>query len=81
MVHFPTILAGIAPFFGKGGFQVLPAIFGVIAIVQVSQFHWYARDKNDPSKRFQRWLVHKPLALSIGLQMEWKGGHTFVPLS
>ncbi len=48
------IFAGIQPLFGEGGFQLIPAIFGIIAIIQVSQFHWYARDKNDPSKRFQR---------------------------
>ena len=37
-------------------FNWLAAAFGLIAIIQVSQFHWYARDKNDPSKRFQRWI-------------------------
>ncbi len=47
----PSDLGLVKP---SGGFQLLPAIFGVIAIIQVSQFHWYARDKNDPSKRFQR---------------------------
>ena len=47
----PSDLGLVKP---SGGFQLIPAIFGLIAIVQVSQFHWYARDKNDPTKRFQR---------------------------
>ena len=50
----PSDLGLVKP---SGGFQLLPAIFGVIAIVQVSQFHWYARKGNDPSERFTRWLV------------------------
>ena len=47
----PSDLGLVKP---SGGFQLLPAIFGVIAIVQVSQFHWYARKGNDPSERFTR---------------------------
>jgi len=30
------------------GFALIPAIFGLIAIIQVSSFHWYAREKNEP---------------------------------
>ncbi len=47
----PSDLGLVKP---SGGLQLIPAIFGLIAIIQVSQFHWYARDKNDPTKRFQR---------------------------
>ena len=47
----PSDLGLVKP---SGGFQLIPAVFGLIAILQVSQFHWYARDKNDPTKRFQR---------------------------
>ncbi|WP_320674940.1 hypothetical protein [Prochlorococcus sp. MIT 1341] len=47
----PSDLGLVKP---SGGFQLIPAVFGLIAIIQVSQFHWYARDKNDPTKRFQR---------------------------
>ena len=47
----PSDLGLVKP---SGGFQLIPSIFGIIAIIQVSQFHWYARDKNDPTKRFQR---------------------------
>ena len=47
----PSDLGLVKP---TGGFQLIPSIFGLIAIIQVSQFHWYARDKNDPTKRFQR---------------------------
>ena len=50
----PSDLGLVKP---SGGFQILPAIFGVIAIVQVSQFHWYARKGNDPSERLTRWLT------------------------
>ncbi|WP_320674175.1 hypothetical protein [Prochlorococcus sp. MIT 1341] len=31
-----------------GGLSIVPAIFGLIAIIQVSNFHWYAREKNEP---------------------------------
>ncbi len=55
MVHFPEILAtGIIGLVKPSEFNWLAAAFGLIAIIQVSQFHWYARDENDPSKRFQR---------------------------
>ncbi len=47
----PSDLGLVKP---SGGLQLIPAVFGLIAILQVSQFHWYARDKNDPTKRFQR---------------------------
>ena len=47
----PSDLGLVKP---SGGFQLLPAIFGLVAIVQVSQFHWYARKGNDPSERFTR---------------------------
>ena len=47
----PSDLGLVKP---SGGFQLLPALFGIIAIVQVSQFHWYARKGNDPSERFTR---------------------------
>lgn len=50
----PSDLGLVKP---SGGFQLVPVIFGLLAIVQVSQFHWYARDENDPSKRFQRWFA------------------------
>jgi len=43
----PSDLGLVKP---SGGFQLLPVIFGIIAIIQVSQFHWYARDCNDPEK-------------------------------
>ena len=43
----PSDLGLVKP---SGGFQLLPTIFGIIAIIQVSQFHWYARDCNDPEK-------------------------------
>ncbi len=47
----PSDLGLVKP---SGGFQLIPSVFGIIAIIQGSQFHWYARDKNDPTKRFQR---------------------------
>ena len=33
-----------------GGLSIVPAIFGIIAIIQVSNFHWYAREKNEPTE-------------------------------
>ena len=33
-----------------GGLSIVPAIFGLIAIIQVSNFHWYAREKNEPTQ-------------------------------
>ncbi len=33
-----------------GGLSIVPAIFGLIAIFQVSNFHWYAREKNEPTE-------------------------------
>ena len=33
----------------QSGFALVPALFGVIAILQVSSFHWYAREKNEPT--------------------------------
>ena len=32
------------------GFAIVPVIFGLIAIIQVSNFHWYAREKNEPTE-------------------------------
>ena len=32
------------------GFALLPAIFGLIAVIQVSNFHWYARKNNEPTE-------------------------------
>ena len=51
MIHLPHILGTglwglVKP---EGGLQLVPAIFGLIAIIQVSSFHWYAREKNEPT--------------------------------
>ena len=45
----PSDLGLVKP---SGGFQLIPAIFGIIAIIQVSNFHWYARNNNEPSDGF-----------------------------
>ncbi len=33
----------------SSGLSIVPAIFGLVAIIQVSSFHWYARAKNEPT--------------------------------
>ena len=43
----PSDLGLVKP---SGGLQILPAIFGIIAIIQVSSFHWYARKNNEPTE-------------------------------
>jgi len=32
------------------GFALVPVVFGLIAIIQVSNFHWYAREQNEPTQ-------------------------------
>ncbi len=56
MIHIAPILADLLPHPSDlglvkplGGFALVPAIFGLIAIIQVSSFHWYAREKNEPT--------------------------------
>ncbi len=45
----PSDLGLVKP---SGGFQLVPAIFGLIAIIQVSNFHWYARKNNEPTEEW-----------------------------
>ncbi len=41
----PSDLGLIKP---SGGLSVVPAIFGLIAIIQVGSFFWYGLEKNEP---------------------------------
>jgi len=52
MIHLSPILAsGLWGLFKpSAGLTIVPAIFGLIAIIQVSNFHWYAREKNEPTE-------------------------------
>ncbi len=45
LFHSSPLLATIT----VGGFNPLAALFGLITVVQVSQFIYYGLDKNDPS--------------------------------
>ncbi len=43
----PSDLGLVKP---SGGFALVPAIFGLIAIIQVSSFFWYGREQNEPKE-------------------------------
>ncbi len=43
----PSDLGLVKP---SGGFNLVAAVFGVLALIQVSQFIYYGLDANDPSK-------------------------------
>ncbi len=43
----PSDLGLVKP---SAGLAIVPAIFGLIAIFQVSNFHWYARKQNEPTE-------------------------------
>ncbi len=62
-----------------GGLSIVPAIFGLIAIFQVSNFHWFARETNEPkegwglnsdsslfSYRWKQYVGVQVLAIIIG---------------
>ena len=46
MIHATTLLGTIA----IGGFNGIAAAFGVVALIQVTQFVYYGLDANDPTK-------------------------------
>ena len=46
MLHSAPLIATIT----IGGFNGIAAAFGVIGLIQVSQFVYYGLDQNDPSK-------------------------------
>ena len=59
MLHIAPILADLLPHPSDiglvkplGGFALVPALFGLLAIFQVSNFHWYARKNNEPTEGF-----------------------------
>ncbi len=45
MIHATSLLGTIA----IGGFNPFAAAFGVLALIQVSQFVYYGLDSNDPT--------------------------------
>ena len=46
MIHVTPFLGTIA----IGGFNGVAAVFGALALVQISQFIYYGLDANDPTK-------------------------------
>ena len=46
MIHATPLLGTIA----IGGFNGIAAAFGVLALIQVTQFVYYGLDANDPTK-------------------------------
>ena len=87
----PSDLGLVKP---SGGLQILPAIFGIIAIIQVSSFHWYARKNNEPTEgwglssdstlfsyRWRQFFGVQVLAIIVGISVILIGPETiFFPL-
>ena len=46
MIHATSLLGTIT----VGGFNGVAAVFGALALIQVSQFVYYGLDANDPTK-------------------------------
>ena len=79
----PSDLGLVKP---SGGLALLPAIFGIVAIIQVSSFHWYAREANEPkagwgldssetlfSYRWKQFIGVQILAVIIGTSVMFAG--------
>ena len=59
MIHATTLLGTIT----IGGFNGVAAAFGLIALVQISQFIYYGLDANDPTKG---WILESSNVFWIG---------------
>ena len=76
------------------GFALVPVVFGLIAIIQVSNFHWYAREQNEPTEgwglssdstlfsyRWRQFFGVQVTAILIGISVILIGPETiFFPL-
>ena len=78
----------------SAGFAIVPVVFGLIAIFQVSNFHWFARETNELTEgwglssdstlfsyRWRQYFGVQVLAIIVGISVILIGPETiFFPL-